>query len=324
WNVIAISTPDCQIQERYAYDAYGSLAVHNASFTPIPATAFAWPYTYTGRRLDEETGLMYYRNRMYHAELGRFVSRDPVGYAGSHPNLFAYVLNMPPNRNDPSGLVGCGGPPPESQPGFGGLYKGDLSGLIWIAWNMPQNATQEHKKCLLAAKSALDNFQKEAQAMEAARCAEVVISCICCTSAFPDETSNAIYLHGDFPGILACENRLADGDYAAAIRHELVHAYDHCLLKDRTLRFILCTEVRAYHYSGVCNKGGSQRAPNESYEECLEHALFNSLLHHLENPDFIKEYGNMPPQERKRIIRTCSARYNPMIRPIPPITDVMS
>ncbi|MDZ7619413.1 MAG: RHS repeat-associated core domain-containing protein, partial [Patescibacteria group bacterium] len=110
WNVIAISTPDCQIQERYAYDAYGTLAVHNAAFTPIPATTFAWPYTYTGRRFDEETGLMHYRNRMYHPELGRFVSRDPLGYAGSHPNLFAYVLNMPPNRNDPSGLVGCGGP----------------------------------------------------------------------------------------------------------------------------------------------------------------------------------------------------------------------
>ena len=47
WNVIAISTPDCQIQERYACDTYGTLAVRNAAFTPIAATAFAWPlYVY--------------------------------------------------------------------------------------------------------------------------------------------------------------------------------------------------------------------------------------------------------------------------------------
>ena len=103
WNVIAISTPDCQIQERYAYDAYGSLAVYNASFTPIPATAFAWPYTYTGRRFDEETGLMHYRARCYHAELGRFVSRDPMGYDAGDMNSCRYALGNPLKLADPSG-----------------------------------------------------------------------------------------------------------------------------------------------------------------------------------------------------------------------------
>jgi RHS repeat-associated protein len=49
------------------------------------------PYTYTGRRLDFESGLYYYRNRYYHAQMGRFVSRDPIGYAGGSWNLYEYV-----------------------------------------------------------------------------------------------------------------------------------------------------------------------------------------------------------------------------------------
>ncbi len=93
WNVIAISTPDCQIQERYTYTAYGTAEVRDADFAPTAAaSAYAWPYTYTGRRLDAETGLMYYRNRMYHPELGRFVSRDPVGYRGRDFNISTCIV----------------------------------------------------------------------------------------------------------------------------------------------------------------------------------------------------------------------------------------
>jgi RHS repeat-associated protein len=40
--------------------------------------------------------LMYYRNRMYHAELGRFVSRDPIGYEGSKWNLYEYANSNAP------------------------------------------------------------------------------------------------------------------------------------------------------------------------------------------------------------------------------------
>ncbi|MDY0170669.1 MAG: RHS repeat-associated core domain-containing protein [Thermoguttaceae bacterium] len=105
WNVIAISDPYCQIQERYAYDAYGTPAVHNAAFTPIATSAYAWPYTYTGRRLDEESALMYYRNRMYHAELGRFVSRDPVGMV-QNAALYAYAHGSPLGKTDSLGLWG--------------------------------------------------------------------------------------------------------------------------------------------------------------------------------------------------------------------------
>lgn len=62
------------------------------------------PYTYTGRRLDGETGLYYFRYRYYHGELGTFVARDPIRYAAQTLNLYAYVGNSPTNELDPVGL----------------------------------------------------------------------------------------------------------------------------------------------------------------------------------------------------------------------------
>ena len=61
-------------------------------------------YAYTGRELENETGLYYYRARYYDPELGRFISEDPIGFSGGDVNLFRYVENDPINRVDPSGL----------------------------------------------------------------------------------------------------------------------------------------------------------------------------------------------------------------------------
>jgi RHS repeat-associated protein len=49
--------------------------VLDANFGARSATAIGNSVTYTGRQLDAETGLYYYRNRHYHAQLGGFVSR---------------------------------------------------------------------------------------------------------------------------------------------------------------------------------------------------------------------------------------------------------
>ena len=39
------------------------------------------PYMFTGRRLDAESRLYYYRARHYSPLLGRFMQTDPIGYA---------------------------------------------------------------------------------------------------------------------------------------------------------------------------------------------------------------------------------------------------
>jgi RHS repeat-associated protein len=58
--------------------------------------------TYTGKTPDGVVGLYYYRQRVYHGQLGRFVSRDPVAYE-SWGNLLAYVADGPTTLVDPDG-----------------------------------------------------------------------------------------------------------------------------------------------------------------------------------------------------------------------------
>jgi RHS repeat-associated protein len=80
----------------YAYDAYGNIL-------ESPGTVDQ-PYTYTGRELDSESGLYYYRARSYDSDAGRFLERDPIGFRGGI-NLYQYVRSNPTNRIDPSGTT---------------------------------------------------------------------------------------------------------------------------------------------------------------------------------------------------------------------------
>jgi len=78
--------------EGYQYDAYGKTTVitdgddgdsivnftSNDVRTSSGWSSFANPYQYTGQRYDPETGLMYYKNRYYDADLGRFICRGGI------------------------------------------------------------------------------------------------------------------------------------------------------------------------------------------------------------------------------------------------------
>jgi len=56
---------------------------------------------YTGKDLDEDTGLYYYNARWYDAGTGRFISEDP---ARDSSNWYISVSNSPLNYIDPTGL----------------------------------------------------------------------------------------------------------------------------------------------------------------------------------------------------------------------------
>ena len=81
------------------YDAWGNLE----SGASEPG------YAFTGREWDPETGLYYYRARYYDPKVGRFVSEDPLGFAGGDLNLYGYVWNNPGRYVDPLGLSGASG-----------------------------------------------------------------------------------------------------------------------------------------------------------------------------------------------------------------------
>ena len=60
------------------------------------------PYAYAGKRYDAKTGLLYFGQRYYDPELGRWLSPDPMG-SMDHSNLYQYVYNNPFSFQDPTG-----------------------------------------------------------------------------------------------------------------------------------------------------------------------------------------------------------------------------
>ncbi len=99
------------VQTTYSYEPFGK--------TYQAGQPSNNPFQYTGRENDG-TGLYYYRARYYSPELQRFISEDPIGFAGGI-NFYSYVGNNPVNLIDPYGLyVG----------GIGGFLSGGISGNV--------------------------------------------------------------------------------------------------------------------------------------------------------------------------------------------------
>ena len=101
YSITALTDGAGQVVERYAYTAYGEPTILDASLNVLPDSAVDNRYLYTGREWDGELGLYHYRARMYSAESGRFVSRDPIGY---WDGASLYRAHFAPNGLDPSGL----------------------------------------------------------------------------------------------------------------------------------------------------------------------------------------------------------------------------
>ena len=83
----------------YSYDGFGNLQHHQKGISN--------PFQYAGEQKDEETGLIYLRNRYYDPELGRFITPDHKRGDLLKPqswNPYVYVLNNPVNLVDPLGL----------------------------------------------------------------------------------------------------------------------------------------------------------------------------------------------------------------------------
>ena len=52
------------------------------------------PFLYQGQYLDTETGLAYNRFRYYSAEIGAYISQDPIRLEVGLINLYAYVHDV--------------------------------------------------------------------------------------------------------------------------------------------------------------------------------------------------------------------------------------
>jgi len=86
------------VVSEYVYDAFGNLVSSSGSISQ--------PYQYVGREgyyREGELGLYLLGQRWYDEEVGRFISRDPIGEEEG-VNLYVYGNNSPTILIDPYGL----------------------------------------------------------------------------------------------------------------------------------------------------------------------------------------------------------------------------
>lgn len=105
FNVVDLVDTSGNVQERYVYDPYGSVTILTPTWTTRGSSSYAWIYLHQGGRLDNATGLYYFRNRDFSPTLGRWMQNDPAGYNAGDTNFYRDESNDPINRRDPSGLM---------------------------------------------------------------------------------------------------------------------------------------------------------------------------------------------------------------------------
>jgi RHS repeat-associated protein len=108
------------VLERHVTRPYGERATYTATGVPLAATMAA--FTFTGQRVEDGTGLMYFGARYYAASLARFVSLDP---ARQFFSPYSYLDGNPLNGTDPTGASGDFS---SDELGFGGSLVDKPSG----------------------------------------------------------------------------------------------------------------------------------------------------------------------------------------------------
>ena len=95
--------------ERYLYDAYGTVTFLTGSWGSRSASNYDNAILYCGYYWNWETGLYLARRRFLHPTVGRWMQRDPIGYAGS-VSLYEYADADPTGGVDPWGEQVGGSP----------------------------------------------------------------------------------------------------------------------------------------------------------------------------------------------------------------------
>ena len=93
-SVTSLTNSAGAVAQTYTYDSFGKLTNSTGTLTNS--------FQYTGRELDSETNLYYYRARYYDPTTGRFLSEDPIRFTAG-VDFYPYVNNSPLNFNDAFG-----------------------------------------------------------------------------------------------------------------------------------------------------------------------------------------------------------------------------
>jgi RHS repeat-associated protein len=121
------------------YNAFGRL---------ISTTGEKPLFRYTGKMFDDATGLQWNINRWYDANVGRWISEDPIGFEAEDANLCRYVFNALTTQTDPFGEV-----PPVIIGTIGGCAAGALVSGVRAWWNRDQDVCVFVKQPVVASQA---------------------------------------------------------------------------------------------------------------------------------------------------------------------------
>jgi len=128
------------VMQRMDFDPWGNvLADSNPGFQP---------FGFAGGIYDQQVGLIRHGKRDYDPGLGRWMSKDSIGFLGGDANLYAYVLGDPINWFDPEGTRvrpsgnGSSGNPRPTGSNFtgrpGSWHRGNFYPSIGAPWRPRQ------------------------------------------------------------------------------------------------------------------------------------------------------------------------------------------
>jgi RHS repeat-associated protein len=93
---VVVNTSSGAVAARMQYDEFG-----NVTYETSPVFI---PFGFAGGLYDRQTRLLRFGARDYDPRIGRWTTKDPIGFGGNDSNLYSYVYNDPINLIDPSGL----------------------------------------------------------------------------------------------------------------------------------------------------------------------------------------------------------------------------
>lgn len=102
---VAIAGASGAIIERYTFAAFGFPTYLSSTFGSRSASQFDWTVLFASYDYHSLVGVYHVRFRDYHSSLGRWISRDPLGYFSAEPNLSRYQHNSPLRTDDFLGLA---------------------------------------------------------------------------------------------------------------------------------------------------------------------------------------------------------------------------